>query len=188
MFWYWTTFCQSGKIERWGWWQTEGDRQPGCLSLTFPGWAEDSASGDAMHGAVPGKETYARHGGGNKHIHRHTLLHTHTDTHLLYTSLLLNRGHEPRICKCTHAQTDNSTLHRHTCTQGFHWTPSYKPNTCTNTHIHNLCKWAPEAPWHVADAQFSCPHPVSRLNQSSPLHTGQQHGRRWKITMIKESF
>lgn len=89
-----------------------------------------------------------------------------------------------------HARTDNGQLRGHTRTQGFHWTPGYKPNTCTNTHthIHNLCKWAPEAPWHVADAQFSCPHPVSRPNQSSPLHTGQQHGHRWAITLKKESF
>ena len=41
--------------------------------------------------------------------------------------------------------------------------------THTHTHTHNLCKWAPEAPWHVADAQFSCPHPVSSPNQCSPL-------------------
>ena len=87
MFWYWTTHCQSGKIERWSWWQTEGDRQPGCLSFTFPGWAEDSASGDAMHGAVPGKEAYARNRGEgtsaytDTHWCTYTLMRTHTHTH-----------------------------------------------------------------------------------------------------------
>lgn len=117
---------------------------------------------------------------------------SYTDTHLctlvIYKRFTKQGGHEPNICKCTHAQIDNRQLRRHTGTQGFHWTPSYKPNTCTNTHIHNLCKWAPEAPWHVADAQFSCPHPVSRPNQSSPLHTGQQHGRRLKITLMTQNW
>lgn len=44
--------------------------------MTFPGWAEDSASGDAMHGAVPGKEAYARSGGeGGEHTQTHIYAH-----------------------------------------------------------------------------------------------------------------
>lgn len=160
------------------------DRQPGCLFVTVPGWAEDGASRDAMHGAVPGMEAYARNWRGNTHIFVHTRrTHTHQHTQALHCTEAWSKHLQAH----TRTSADN-----HTCTQGFHWTPSYNQNSCTNTRTltrtHNLCKWGPEVPWHVADAQFSCPHPVSRPNQSSPPHTGQQHGRRWKTILMKEVF
>lgn len=159
--WYWTTHCQ---IERWGWWQTEGDRQPGCLSLTFPWWAEDSASGDAMHGAVPRKEAYAVNGGG--HIHRHTFMHTDTQQTLVIFKQSLSRGMKPKLTRML-TRTDWQK-HAHTNFHG-HSATNWTLETLTDTQIHNLCKWAPAAPWHVADAQLSCPHPASKPDQRSPL-------------------
>lgn len=49
---------------------TDRGRQTAWLLVfNFSMWAEDSASGDARHGAVLGNEAYATNGGGNKHKH-----------------------------------------------------------------------------------------------------------------------
>lgn len=103
---------------------------------------------------------------------------THTFMNLLCASISLNRGMNKKYASvCTHKLTIMQT-HKYTSIS-LDTQPKTK-HLCKHTHAHNLCKGAPEVSWHVADAQFSCPHPVSRPNQSSPLHTEQQHSRRWK--------
>lgn len=73
------------------------------------GWAEDSASRDAMQAAVPGKEAYARNVGGKQAcMHRHIFMHA-----LVIHKLFTEQTHEPKICK---HKCKNWTG---TCIQGF---------------------------------------------------------------------
>lgn len=101
-------------------WRGEADdelRETDSLSLTSPGWAGDGANGNAMHGAVPGKEAYASHEGGEQ-AHRQTHIHAHTHTHkyILDPSIIAlhkRRGMNPKYAN-THTQTDNGQVLTHT--------------------------------------------------------------------------
>ena len=120
------------------------------------------------------------------HTHWCTRRDTHTNTHMHFTKHREARTQHLEVYARTNWQS--TTTQTHSAHKDFIATNQTHAHTHTHTHTHNLCKWAPEAPWHVANAQLSCPHPVSRPNQSSPLHTGQQHGRRWKTTLMKDGF
>ena len=124
----------------------------------FPGWAEDSAKGDAVH-AAPAKVVYRGMG-----AYLCTCAHTHTHTKRHRGGPIVNAT---QIC-------------RYTWTHGFGFNVRWQSNTCTNTHANE----AVEASWHVAAAQLACPHAVP--DQARALPRPGKHGHWFKITLTRK--
>lgn len=109
--------------------------------LPFPGWAEDSARGDAVH-AVPGKVAYTWEEEWKKNP-IYACMHTHRRAHT-QVSTMFSIVNATQICSMqTHVNT-------------WIWSEVRRQsNTCTNTHANELyrgsvvCGNGPSSPAHI---------------------------------------